>query len=113
MVFPCPTTLVVYNAVAPCSSQSQRTACQVGDHFTTPFPFYLDTGPANSLDWLGGTCRQVTFSYQQRGVEVLKGLSFQVREGEFLGPLVGGSQWFWGWSPEQAKQSHCQDGAPK
>ncbi|CAK9014252.1 unnamed protein product [Durusdinium trenchii] len=62
------------------------------------------------LDWSGAETDQVTFSYQQRGVEVLKGLSFQVREGEFLGPLVGGSQWFWGWSPEQAKQSHCQDG---
>ncbi|CAK9009226.1 unnamed protein product [Durusdinium trenchii] len=31
--------------------------------------------------------QEVTFSYQQRGVEVLKGLSFQVREGEFLGIL--------------------------
>jgi len=29
--------------------------------------------------------RKVHFSYQQRGVEILKDLSFQVHQGEFLG----------------------------
>lgn len=32
--------------------------------------------------------RKVNFSYQQRGVEILKDLSFQVHQGEFLGNLL-------------------------
>ena len=32
--------------------------------------------------------RKVNFSYQQRGVEILKDLSFQVHQGEFLGHLA-------------------------
>ena len=32
--------------------------------------------------------QKVDFSYQQRGVEILKDLSFQVHQGEFLGHLA-------------------------
>lgn len=79
-------------AAANVSKQALGPMAQMAQLLSRRPKIGLDRPPLGSMPKAGEVkwsleFRKVNFSYQQRGVEILKDLSFQVHQGEFLGIL--------------------------